>query len=45
MGIGIFEYSNKIGIRIMNDLKDGYYPHILRDKYPNGVYFDLTNRL
>jgi hypothetical protein len=40
--LGFYKYANRDGGRIMGDLNDGYYPFILKDKYPNGVVMNIS---
>lgn len=34
-------YNHKEGVKILADISDGYYPHILKSKYPNGVFIEI----
>ena len=33
------------GLKILNDLNEGYYPRVCKDKYPNGVLMEIVNNL
>jgi hypothetical protein len=44
-GIGVYNYSSKEGLKILEDLTEGYYPHVLRKAFPDGVFFRLSNEL
>jgi hypothetical protein len=43
--VGFYEYSSKDGLKILGDLTDGYYPHILKKAFPDGVYMNLENKI
>jgi hypothetical protein len=43
--VGFFEYRTKEGLNILGDLMDGYYPLILKSKYPEGVLMKVSSAL
>ena len=44
-GFNFFSYKSKESLQILGDLIDGYFPHVLKQKYPNGVFMQVRDRL
>ena len=36
-------YTSKESLRILSDILDGYFPYILKNKYPNGVFIKVLD--
>ena len=43
--LGFMEYSSRDGRRIVGDLIEGYYPHILKKPFPEGVLMKVVSNL
>lgn len=44
-GYNFFSYQSKESLQILGDLIDGYFPYILKQKYPNGVFMKACDKL
>jgi len=44
-GFPFYKYSQKEAQLILEDILDGYFPAILRDKFPEGIPFELISEL
>ena len=42
-GYNFFPYKAKESLKILGDLVDGYFPYILKQKYPNGVFLEVVD--
>lgn len=38
-------YNTKEAMRILSDLLDGYFPYILKNKYPDGVFLKPLDKV
>lgn len=43
-GYPFYEYKTKDGLKILGDLVDGYFPSVLKGKYPDGVFLEVRDR-
>lgn len=43
-GYKFFPYKSKESLQILGDLIDGYFPYILKGKYPNGVFMKVVDK-
>jgi hypothetical protein len=43
--VGLSPYQTKESLQVLGDLLDGYFPFILKGKYPNGVFLKVVDRL
>jgi len=44
-GFPFYKYSAREAQQILEDILEGYYPSILKQKYPDGTFFKLFNKL
>jgi hypothetical protein len=44
-GYKFLSYQTKESLQVLGDLLDGYFPFILKGKYPNGVFLKVVDRL
>jgi len=44
-GYNFFSYKTKESLQILGDLVDGYFPYVLKAKYPNGVFLKVVDKL
>lgn len=44
-GMRFYAYHSREGLRITKDLNDGYFPHILKYRYPEGVFMKVEDKL
>lgn len=44
-GYNFFSYQSKESLQILGDLIDGYFPFILKGRYPNGVFMKVCDKL
>ena len=44
-GYKFFPYKSKESLQILGDLVDGYFPYILKAKYPNGVFLKVVDKV
>lgn len=44
-GYKFFSYKSKESLQILGDLIDGYFPYILKGKYPNGVFMKVVDKV
>lgn len=44
-GYNFFSYQSKESLQILGDLIDGYFPYVLKHKYPNGVFMKACDKL
>ena len=43
-GHKFFPYKSKESIQILGDILDGYFPFVLKFKYPNGTYMKVVDK-
>jgi|JI6StandDraft_1071083.scaffolds.fasta_scaffold01045_22 hypothetical protein len=43
-GYPFFSYKTKESLQVLGDILDGYFPYILKQKYPNGVYMKVVDK-
>lgn len=39
-----FSYKSKESLQVLADILDGYFPYILKAKYPNGVFMKVIDK-
>lgn len=44
-GMNFYPYKSKESLRILSDLVDGYFPYVLKQKYPNGVFLKVVDMI
>lgn len=44
-GYKFFPYKSKESLQILSDLIDGYFPYVLKGKYPNGVFLKIVDKI
>lgn len=44
-GYKFFPYKSKESIQILGDLLDGYFPYVLKAKYPNGIFLKVVDKI
>jgi hypothetical protein len=44
-GFKFFPYKSKESLQILSDLVDGYFPFVLKHKYPNGVFLSVVDKI
>lgn len=44
-GYKFLSYQSKESLQVLGDLIDGYFPYILKGKYPNGVFLKVVDRV
>lgn len=44
-GFKFFPYKTKESLQILSDLVDGYFPYVLKHKYPNGVFLNVVDKI
>jgi hypothetical protein len=44
-GFKFFPYKSKEALQILGDLIDGYFPYVLKRKYPNGVFMKVVDKV
>lgn len=44
-GFKFFPYKSKEALQILGDLVDGYFPYVLKRKYPNGVFMKVIDKV
>lgn len=44
-GMNFYPYKTKESLRILSDLVDGYFPYVLKQKYPNGVFLNVVDMI
>jgi hypothetical protein len=44
-GFKFFPYKSKESLQILSDLVDGYFPYVLKHKYPNGVFLSVADKI
>lgn len=44
-GFKFFTYKSKQSLQILSDLVDGYFPYVLKHKYPNGVFLSVIDKI
>ena len=44
-GLKFFPYQSKESLQILSDLLDGYFPYVLKHKYPNGVFLKVMDKI
>lgn len=44
-GYKFFPYNSKESLQILGDLVDGYFPYVLKAKFPNGVFLKVVDRI
>jgi hypothetical protein len=44
-GFKFFPYKSKESLQILSDLVDGYFPYVLKHKYPNGVFLNVIDKI
>lgn len=44
-GYKFFPYKSKESLQILGDFIDGYFPYILKAKYPNGVFLKIVDKV
>jgi hypothetical protein len=44
-GYKFFTYKSKESLQILSDLVDGYFPYVLKHKYPNGVFLTVLDKI
>lgn len=44
-GYKFLSYQTKESLQVLGDLLDGYFPYILKGKYPNGVLLKVVDKL
>ena len=44
-GFKFFPYKSKDSLQILSDLVDGYFPYVLKHKYPNGVFLSVVDKI
>lgn len=44
-GYKFYSYQTKQSLQILSDLIDGYFPSVLKARYPNGVFMKVTDKL
>lgn len=44
-GYKFFPYKGKESLQVLSDLVDGYFPYVLKQKYPNGVFLKVVDKL
>lgn len=44
-GLKFFPYQSKESLQILSDLLDGYFPYVLKHKYPNGVFLKVQDKI
>ena len=44
-GYKFFPYKSKQSLQILSDLVDGYFPYVLKGKYPNGVFLKIVDKI
>ena len=43
-GYKFFPYKSKESLQILGDLVDGYFPYVLKAKFPNGVFLKVVDK-
>jgi hypothetical protein len=43
--VNFFPYKEKESLRILSDLVDGYFPYVLKAKYPNGTLLKVVDMI
>lgn len=44
-GYKFYPYKSKESLHILSDLVDGYFPYVLKAKYPNGVFLKVVDKV
>jgi hypothetical protein len=44
-GYKFLSYQSKESLQVLGDLIDGYFPYILKGKYPNGVFLKVVDKV
>ena len=44
-GYNFYSYKTKESLKILSDLVDGYFPYLLKQKYPNGVFLKVVDKI
>lgn len=44
-GFKFFPYKSKESLQILSDLVDGYFPYVLKQKFPNGVFLSVVDNI
>ena len=44
-GYKFFTYKSKESLQILGDFIDGYFPFILKARYPNGVFMKVVDKI
>ena len=44
-GYKFFPYKSKESIQILGDILDGYFPYVLKSKYPNGTFLKVVDKI
>ena len=44
-GYKFFPYKSKESLQILGDFIDGYFPYILKARYPNGVFMKVVDKV
>lgn len=44
-GFKFFPYKAKQSLQILSDLVDGYFPYVLKHKFPNGVFLSVVDKI
>lgn len=44
-GYKFFSYKTKESLQVLGDLVDGYFPSVLKGKYPGGVFMKVVDKL
>lgn len=44
-GFNFYPYKSKESLKILSDLVDGYFPYVLKGKYPNGVFLHVVDMI
>lgn len=44
-GYKFFPYKSKESLQILSDLVDGYFPFVLKARFPNGVFLKVVDKI